>query len=229
MLARDFGELDVIAMMLLELERQAHASGWGEIPPTIFRVSRVDDPATVEHEVDLPPDLAELYKLSPFIFEGMLGDTFNEEFTRLVTATRHPLAQLMLKLRNPHPPVAHIFISEAWFSSDPDIFDKLPELTRTGRTLEDVPGSEEARYGVAVMGDHYVVTFRKRTEDDNVSVITSNDHVAHGGGLVQALRILHDSECAAYSPLSSSDAVEKLVHEVDAYLRKMTDKETERE
>ena len=221
-LREDFGELDHFLTMLLELEAQAQESGWGTILPTLFRVDVLHDgkePAA--NSPLLEAACLAKYELSPFVFDGQIGNTFAEEFNNLVQMVALPITRTLIHNKYPYPPVAHLFISEAWMTDREDVYESLPELRRTGRTLEDVPGSQLTRYAIAICGDKYIVASRHQPHGDNVDIVVSDDNIPVGGGLIPALLLLHKTEQEAYEPADAK--VEAFAARLDEYIQTILD------
>ena len=170
------GVLGEITDLLIQLELEHHYRGWDNTPPSLYRVGRNN---TGELDI-IRAHLGMLEGLHPRV-----------ELARMAGAVRQrPAMAELIEAHFDGPPLAHLLIFESWQhgSRTPEEHEADP------RSLADVPGSFEARCGIAVIGKTLMAVNRIRGEQPVLVDPTSDPTaglVLQPGGLLASLVDYH--------------------------------------
>lgn len=140
--SRHSGVRGEVSQLLLELEAEHHRLGWDGYA-ALYRVD--SGPSGVFHQ--------------PAMWLNVEGRCPTELLEYVADYFESPAGKLALRTVFDGPPVAQIFIAEAWSRPADDEWEK------DARHLADIPGSIEMRFGVAVIGKHFMVVKREHGSD----------------------------------------------------------------
>lgn len=169
------GVVGDIARLLVTTEAEHHARGWGNNDPTVYRVD------------NLP---AGGHLLSPIRLGVLVGAHPRDELRALAQMAGESSYQGQLRQLHPTEPIAHIFIGEGWVNYELS----AEERRRDGRRIGDIPGSVEARFGLALVGRRTLGIRRNRTQPP----VFEPEAQDTAGGMWTSLREFHVATLRAY-------------------------------
>lgn len=176
------GVLGEVADLLIEEERRWQENGWDNNQPAWYRIERLPG--------------GELGTLKC----GLGGMTHpdaqpRDDLYRLARVAEMPHWADSMKLMLPDPPVGHMLLMEAWVN-----YDELTEEQR-GCSLADIPGSLEARNGLALVGKRTLMLHRERGQEPLVFVDGQDGFHLKGdgaGSMFQSIIDLHVANLRMY-------------------------------
>ena len=151
------GPHEQLATTLKMLESGVQQRGWGNSPPTLYRICEMSDRAkeeTFADEIEAGTEVC-YYGVSGFPLIGRLGspDIIHELMT-LAAMFESPLAALIAtRMHDPEqgPVIAHVLITEGWWHPEDA---EYADFARRGITdIRDMPNTIRARMTLCLIGD----------------------------------------------------------------------------
>jgi len=173
------GLLGEIIDLLIQLEADHHAAGWDNSPPRVYRASRGK-----HGQLDI--DRVRL---------GIRGIDARTEFGYMAAAVQQATGSELIESIFDGTPLAHLLVFESWQHASRTVEEHKADR----RSLADVPGSFEARCGIAVIGKQTMAVNRIRDEEPVLVDPTSDPNAgvfAYPGGMFASLMEYHQAVAA---------------------------------
>lgn len=173
------GVLGDVAEILAEIEAEHHEAGWDNTPPTLYRVQR-----SLDGKYGVTP-----HRLIHLAAHGVHP---RDELRILADLWESPTESVPLRTTlGAERPVAHLLVMEMWMNVD---FTSSAQRESDQRDLKDIPGSLEARFGLAVMGKHILST-RHVKGSEPTAVVLAGPYEVWVGGMLQSLKRIQAAAC----------------------------------
>lgn len=169
MIKHDLSELPgEVADLMIQLEEAHHARGWNSNPPTIYRVSRENE--RLRHSS---------------IRLGADGMHPRDDLRLLADITQTAAYMTGERLMFSSSAVAHMLIMESWVNLN---FTSHDERHADPRDLADIPGSREARFCLAIVGDQALTLTRIRGDKPDIQECDTSGLT---GEMAESLKMIH--------------------------------------